>query len=170
MSFERLAAALRSTVTRGKVTAAVVGPRTLLQVAILDNETNQSVELLLPPGYSARPLPGADVLPLQVLGSRDHLVALGGDSAGQDAIADLAPGEFGLRHPATGAQIVFRNTGTHEITGATWLITGDLHVTGAVIAGFNGGDQVGLQTHSHTQGVDGHDDAEAPTNPPTPGT
>jgi hypothetical protein len=55
-----------------------------------------------------------------------------------------------LRHAATGAQIVFRNSGTHEITGATWLVTGDLHVTGAVIAGYGSGDQVGLQTHTHS--------------------
>jgi phage gp45-like len=145
----RLAAALRSLVSRGKVTAAAIGNRTLLQVTGLAGEVKQSVALLLPPGYSARPLPGADVLLLQVLGSRDHVVAVGGDFAGQDAIANLAQGEFGLRHAATGAQIVFRNSGTHEITGGTWRLNGDLHVTGAVIAGYGGGDQVGLQTHTH---------------------
>lgn len=166
----RLIAAIRSLVTRGKVTDSRVGPRTLLQITGLEGEVKQLVELLLPPGYSARPLSGADVTVLQVLGSRDHLVGLGGDAAGQDAIADLAPGEFGLRHAGANAQMVFRNSGTHEITGATWLVTGDLHVTGAVIAGYGGGDQVGLQTHAHTQGNDGHDDAEVATNPPSPGT
>ena len=39
-------------------------------------------------------------------------------------------------------------------------VTGDLHVTGAVIAGFGGADQVGLQTHTHPGNGD----------PPTPGT
>lgn len=48
--------------------------------------------------------------------------------------------------------------------------TGDLHVLGAIIAGFGGGDQVGVQTHTHQQGNDGHGDAEVPTNPPTAGT
>jgi len=45
-----------------------------------------------------------------------------------------------------------------------------LHVTGAVIGGFGGGDQVGLQSHSHMQGSDSRGDGEVPVNPPTPGT
>jgi hypothetical protein len=45
-----------------------------------------------------------------------------------------------------------------------------LHVSGAVIAGFGGADQIGLQTHNHTQGADSRGDGEVPTNPPTPGT
>ncbi len=47
---------------------------------------------------------------------------------------------------------------------------GDLKTSGNVIAGFGGGDQVGLQTHSHAQGNDGHGDYEQPTNAPTAGT
>ena len=168
--FDRLASAVRSLVTRGKVAASTVGPRTLLQISGLDDEVKTSVELLLPPGDSARPAAGADVVAFQVLGSRDHLVALGGDTAGADAIANLAAGEFGLRHGATGAQIVFRNSGVHEITGATWIVTGDLHVTGAVIAGYGGADQVGMQTHTHHQPADSHGDTEAATNAPTAGT
>jgi hypothetical protein len=39
-------------------------------------------------------------------------------------------------------------------------ITGNLHCTGAVIAGYGGADQVGLQTHRHP----------ANNTPPTPGT
>lgn len=50
------------------------------------------------------------------------------------------------------------------------LVTGDLHVTGAVIAGYGGVDQVGVQTHKHTQPTDSHGDTEAPTNAPTAGT
>jgi hypothetical protein len=52
----------------------------------------------------------------------------------------------------------------------TTVVEGDLHVTQAVIAGYGGGDQVGLQTHTHQQGADGHGDAEVPTNAPTAGT
>lgn len=48
--------------------------------------------------------------------------------------------------------------------------TGDLHVTGAITAGYGGGDQIGLQSHTHTQGNDSHGDTEAPTSAPTPGT
>lgn len=45
-------------------------------------------------------------------------------------------------------------------SGQPVTVHGDLHATGAVIAGFGGGDQVGLQTHEHT----------ANNTPPTPGT
>ncbi len=74
----------------------------------------------------------------------------------------------------------------YDIRGATiWLtaagpaingaglpitVTGDLHVSGNVIAGFGGPAQVGALTHRHTQGNDSHNDAEVPTNAPTPGT
>ena len=45
-----------------------------------------------------------------------------------------------------------------------------LHVSGAVIAGFGGGDQIGLQSHSHHQPGDSHGDSEVAVNPPTPGS
>jgi phage baseplate assembly protein V len=102
---DRLASAVRSMLTRGKVTRATVGARTLLQVTGLDGETIEQVEHLMPPGYSARPAVGADVLLMQVCGSRDHLVALGGDATG-NAIANLALGEVGLT--AFGNQVVLR--------------------------------------------------------------
>ncbi len=54
------------------------------------------------------------------------------------------------------------------ITGGTY--SGDLHIGGNVIAGYGTGDQVGLQTHTHHQGVDSHGDTEQPTNAPTAGT
>jgi hypothetical protein len=49
-------------------------------------------------------------------------------------------------------------------------LSGDLHVSGAVIGGYGGGDQVGLQTHTHTQPNDTHGDGELPTRAPTAGT
>lgn len=62
--------------------------------------------------------------------------------------------------------------GTLSLTfaGTTATLLGDLHVTGAVIAGFGGGDQVGLQTHLHEQGDDSNGDTEVATEPPTAGT
>lgn len=50
--------------------------------------------------------------------------------------------------------------GNLNMTATTTTITGNLHVTGAVIGGFGGADQVGLQTHTHA----------ANGSPPTPGT
>jgi phage gp45-like len=96
---------LWSMITRGKVAAATVGPRTVMQVTGLDNETFDGVELLLPPGYTARPAANADVMILQCNGTRDHKVALAGDTVGQVQI-DLAPGEFGL--VGFGSIIIFR--------------------------------------------------------------
>lgn len=50
------------------------------------------------------------------------------------------------------------------------IVAGNLHVNGAIIAGFGGGDQVGLQTHTHMQGLDSGGDTEQPTDAPTAGT
>lgn len=49
-------------------------------------------------------------------------------------------------------------------------VTGNLHVTGAIIAGYGSAGQVGLQTHTHSQGADSHGDSEVETNAPTAGT
>jgi hypothetical protein len=54
-------------------------------------------------------------------------------------------------------------------TGVT-MDTPFLHVSGAVIAGYGGGDQVGVQTHTHPQLPDSHGDSEQPTQAPTPGS
>jgi phage gp45-like len=160
--FERLAGAIRSMVTRAKVAGAIVGPRTLLQITGLNGEVKTTVELLLPPGYSARPVAGADVTVFQVGGTRDHLVAVGGDNAGGDAIANLAPGEFGLRHPGSNTQLVFRNTGTQELTGV-------LHVSGDVVAGWGTTNVSSLQ-HTHQVENVQSGGATVPTQPPTAGT
>jgi phage gp45-like len=132
----RLGSAVRSMVTRATVQQSGVGARVLVQVNALNNET-YAVELLHPAGISARPKVGADVVLLQVLGSRDHLVALGGDAVG-DSIADLAEGEVGMA--AFGCRVVFR-TDRLEVTapslpvvvtagnGLTANVTGNAIVT-----------------------------------------
>ena len=50
---------------------------------------------------------------------------------------------------STQSSIVIDPSGVVTITAPTVKVVGDLHVTGAVIAGYGGGDQVGLQTHTH---------------------
>ena len=52
--------------------------------------------------------------------------------------------------------------------GGPMLVNGDIHATGAIIGGFGGADQVGLQTHVHT-GTDSHGDTLS-INPPTAGS
>lgn len=71
---------------------------------------------------------------------------------------------------ATNQQVNVVAPGNVRVTAPTVLVQGDLHVTGAIIAGYQTGDQVGLQTHTHTQGPDSATNAQVPTNAPTPGT
>jgi len=61
-------------------------------------------------------------------------------------------------------------TSLHLTNDGNAVLTGNLHVTGAVIAGYGGGDQVGLQTHTHDQPIDSHGDTEATTDAPNAGT
>lgn len=96
---------LLSMITRGKVASSSVQERTVLQATGLDNEAFNGVELLLPPGYVARPAQGADIVILQCNGTRDHKVALAGDAAGA-VQADLEEGEFGF--VGFGSRIIFR--------------------------------------------------------------
>lgn len=60
--------------------------------------------------------------------------------------------------------------GSIDGTSGNMTLTGDLAATGAVVAGSGGADQVGLQTHTHTQPNDSHGDVEGATNAPTAGT
>lgn len=119
---------LRMLVTRGTVSKAILGKRTLIEAAGLASETGQKIELILPFGYSARP-DGGDVLLFQVTGSRGHLVATGADKADLH-IPDLKAGEFGLRD-GRGQQVVFR-TDRIEITTPKKLaitVTGDVEMS-----------------------------------------
>jgi hypothetical protein len=58
---------------------------------------------------------------------------------------------------ATGIALSDRNgnvlemkSGEVDLTTTLFKVNGAVHATGAIIAGFGGGDQVGLQTHVHT--------------------
>lgn len=71
---------------------------------------------------------------------------------------------------ATGVKVTDKNgnvlemkSSGFELTGTLVKITGNLQVTGSVIAGFGGADQVGLQTHIHPTGTPN-------TSPPVAGT
>jgi phage gp45-like len=90
-------------------------------------------------------------------------------------VCNLGPRPYRLRGLATGDSALYDSRGAYlwltpsgpavGCAGNPMVITGDLHVTGAVIAGFGGGDQVGLQTHQHGTGS-----AAAGTVAPTAGT
>lgn len=163
MVLDRLAAAIKNAVTRGKVSNARVGPRTLLQITGLDGVTQQVVELLLPPGYSARPLAGADLALFQVLGSGDHVIALGGDMAG-NAIADLAPGEFGLSDGTN--MMIVRSNMLHLVSPTKVRVESPrFECTGEIVENCDAsGASVTVGTHHHLPGTGGN------TGAPVPGT
>ena len=140
MSLERVHHMVRSAITRGKIVACALAGRSLAQVTGLAGETKQSVEVLHPYGWFANLPAGADVVLLQVMGSRDHVVALGGDAMGQNVAS--AAGEFGAKHAsgtffhftadgrltmqdASGAKVVMMNNGTVVVTGSL-LVSGDI--------------------------------------------
>jgi hypothetical protein len=66
-----------------------------------------------------------------------------------------------IQYTQTGINI--KSTNPVNITSPTVTINGDLHATGAVIAGFGGGDQVGLQTHKHSGVQTGSGNTSSPT-------
>lgn len=145
---------IRNQITRGKVVQTVVGGRTFIQITGMEGVVQQVIELLLPPGYSANPVSQSDILLLQVMGSGDHVVALGGDMLG-NAIADLAPGEFGL---SNGTQKVIFRTDHIELVSPTYILatTPQLRVTGEIIQGYGTGDTTTLGTHTHRPGTGGN--------------
>jgi len=137
-----------SGVTRGKVVAAKMGPRTLLQITGLDGVSQQTVELLLPHGMTANPKPGSDVVLLEVLGTSDHVVALGGDLAG-NAVASLQPGEFGF---SDGTNMILFQGGIIKVIAPTKIRieTPRLECTGDIVDHCDGEfHTLGLHTHDH---------------------
>lgn len=74
-------------------------------------------------------------------------------------ILNAAPTKY-VALTSTGIKMVDGNGNIVEMKAGSIAITGNVTITGSVIAGFGGGDQVGLQTHLHT----------ANNTPPTPGS
>lgn len=119
-------------------------------------------------GLFCPPSPGDQVKLVPQEGSGQSYAIIGGVFSTVDRPLPAPSGEFWLVH-AKGQFIKLLNDGTIASRG-TWNHDGDLNATGAVIAGFGSGDQVGLQTHTHKQGDDSHGDIEVPTDAPTGGT
>ncbi len=160
---ESLGRAIRSAVTRGKIATSAIAGRTVAQVTGLAGETKQSVEVLHPFGWFASLPAGADVVLLQVMGSRDHLVALGGDAIGQSEPS--APGEFGAKHAAgafvhftndgkvtlqdaSGAQVILQNNGTIWVKGSL-MVTGDITDNCQTQAETMAGQRTVFNGHNH---------------------
>ncbi len=108
------------------------------------------------------------------IGTDLHLAFLDGDRAKSLVIAG-GHQTYRLRNLGVGDSALYDLRGAYvwltaggpsvACAGNPMTIAGDLHVTGAVIAGYGGADQVGLQTHKHGEGT-----AAAGTTAPTAST
>jgi phage gp45-like len=135
------------------------GPTQTVQLKVDALETRDKVPVLTLYGYGSNPPDGANYITIALNGDPGSMIAIASNHQDQRH-RNLAAGEVIIGLPG-GARLHFGAGGTTLTSGGNpVVITGDLHVTGAVIAGFGGGDQVGLQTHLHTDGTPG----------PTPGT
>ena len=108
-----------------------------LHVAFLDGDPSKAVAIAS--GHQTYRLRGLGSGDSALYDSRGHRVWL--TSAGITLTGDIA------------------HTGDTATTGNV-VHAGNLHVTGEIIAGYGGGDQVGVQTHKHP----------STGAPPTPGT
>jgi phage gp45-like len=140
------------------------GPVQTVQAQLDALSTRDNIPLLYCFGITGSPPIGTDL----------HLAFLDGDRAKALGIAgghqtyrlrNLGVGDAAL-YDIRGAYVWLTAAGPAvNCAGSPMLVTGDLHVTGAVIAGYGGADQVGLQTHKHGTGT-----AAAGTVVPTPST
>lgn len=92
--------------------------------------------------------------------------------------SDAATGEPVVFHPVTNSRVIMRNNGDIDVYSSSKVnidtplvnMTGDLRVEGDITARYNTGNDVGLGTHTHSQGNDSNGDAEQETNSATAGT
>jgi phage gp45-like len=142
------------------------------QFTITHLEVLNGVPVLQQFGLSSVPPAGSDGIAVFLGGDRSNsaIIATGdqgtrpsGKAAGETVIFNA----FGMTIALSASGITINGGGKPvTITNApTVTQNGDLHVTGAVVAGSGGSDQVSLQTHRHGTGT-----AASGTIAPSPGT
>jgi phage baseplate assembly protein V len=98
------------------------------QVTLLAGETRDNVERIQPYGFSAVPLPGADVLVVCVGGNRDHPVIIGADDR-RHRPTGMQPGDVCIYSNQTGHKITLKADRTIEIEGDEITIKADTKIT-----------------------------------------
>lgn len=177
-ALERLYRRILMAIGRGRITLVDdSGKVQLTQVKLGADEVRDAMPRLAEFGFTSNPPTGADAVAVFLSGDRSNgvIIATGHQAYRLSGLASGDSAQFDSR-----GQHIWLTPGGIVIDGAGLPMTinnvptitqhGDFHVTGAVIAGYGGADQVGVQTHKHTQGVDGHGDTEVPTDAPTAGT
>jgi phage gp45-like len=152
------------------------GPVHRAQVRAMAPEQIDNIPVLQLYGLASHAMVGSDAMALFLSGDRSNAVIVATNNQAA-RMRNLKSGEVAL-YTDEGDSVLLSRGRIVSIKCGTKVhidcplveLTGDLHVQGAIIAGYGGGDQVGLQTHIHTQGGDSHGDSEAPTAPPEPGT
>jgi phage gp45-like len=121
-------------------------------------------------GLASCPPLTSDVIVLFIGGDRSNAVVIGSNNQGKRPTGQ-AYGETSLFN-AFGMSIYISKNGIVFDGGGKpfHFVNGDVHVDGAVLAGYGSADQIGLQTHTHEQLNDSHGDTEQPTQAPNPGT
>ena len=147
---ERLYIRHLMTVGIGRVTASDdTGNAMALQVQLSANEIRDATTNLQHYGFGSHPLPGAQVTTLSVGGDRSNTVIIAtGDISYR--IRNTQPGEVWLQDNQGRSVYLTANGIVINGNGTPVTVQGDLHVTGRIISGYGSGDQVGLQTHTHT--------------------
>lgn len=127
------------------------GPVMRAQVKIGYLEINDSVPILQQFGFASVPPSGSDVAVMFIGGDRSNGAGVATNHQGS-RFRGKASGEsvlfnaFGMSVLMSAGGIVI-NTG-----GVPMVVEGNLHVTGEVIRGFGGPDQVTLGLHNHGGG------------------
>ncbi|HTB47018.1 MAG TPA: phage baseplate assembly protein [Acetobacteraceae bacterium] len=139
------------------------GPVQTVQLQLDPLSLRDNVPLLFNYGHTAVPPIGANVHVAFLDGQRSKAVGI---ASGHQTyrLTNLALGDSAL-YDSRGAFMWLTASGP-SVNGAgnPTLITGDLHVTGEIIRGFGGADQVTLGQHRHGTGT-----TAAGTSVPTPG-
>ena len=127
---DRMAARVRTMVTRGRVTSTTLNPkRPLVQLSGLAGEVKTKIELFVPMGMSVYPTGNEDVLLLQIDGSRSHLVAMFADNY-------LSANMFGSMTDLFGERELGRVTGFSGVAGGLSGLIFPL-LTGVLVQNFS---------------------------------
>lgn len=139
-------------------------PVRVAQVRLSEVETRDQTAVMQHYGFSSRPHPGADTAQFCLGGDRSKMVIIA--THDQRYFVALTEGEVCL-HDDLGRKVWMSRAGiVIDGNGSAVTVKGDLHVNGAVIAGYGGADQVTLQGHTHHENGTGG----GTTNPPNAGT
>lgn len=178
---------LRTGIVRGLVQSIDDSGQVQMATVQTHDGVTRQVEVWQPDGFASMPSgDGVVALLLAVGNDPSQFVALLSNPSTR--FGKQANGERTISAP-DGTRVAVRTGGRVEVWGATSVtinaptvtiqaptgdvivtVDGDLHATGAIIAGYGTSGQVGLLTHSHQQSPDSHGDTEEPTSAPTAGS